>query len=77
VPLAADYPFLDVVWTISIFFIGLIWLFLLIKVLAALIFRRHDLTRSVKAVWLIFVMVLPFVGVLVYLVADNRRKNST
>jgi uncharacterized membrane protein YhaH (DUF805 family) len=77
VPLAADYPFLDVVWTISIFFIGLIWLFLLIKVLAALIFRRHDLTRSVKAVWLIFVMVLPFVGVLVYLVADNRRKSST
>ena len=76
-PLAADYPFLDVVWTISIFFIGLIWLFLLIKVLAALIFRRHDLTRSVKAVWLIFVMVLPFVGVLVYLVADNRRKSST
>jgi len=76
VPLAADYPFLDVVWTISIFFIGLIWLFLLIKVLAALIFRRHDLTRSVKAVWLIFVMVLPFLGVLVYLIADDRRKRS-
>ena len=76
VPLAADYPFLDLVWTMVIFFVGLIWLFLLIKVLAALIFRRHDLSRSAKACWLIFVMVLPFLGVFVYLIANNKATDA-
>ena len=76
-PLAADYPFLDLVWTMSIFFVALIWIWLLIKVFFDLIFRRHDMSGLVKVCWLVFVMVLPFVGVLVYLVADNRRKSST
>ena len=75
-PLAADYPFLDLVWTMSIFFVGLIWLWLLIKVFFDLIFRRHDMSALVKVCWLVFVMLVPFVGVFVYLIVkkDTRAR---
>ena len=49
-PLAADYPFLDLVWTMVVFFAALIWIWLLIKVFADLIFRRHDLSGIAKVV---------------------------
>jgi len=77
VPLAADYPLLDVVWTMAVFFVGIIWIWLLIKVFADLIFRRHDLSGFVKACWLVFVMVLPFLGVFVYLIANNKAREAT
>jgi hypothetical protein len=73
---AADYPLLDLVGTMVIFFVGIIWIWLLIKVFADLIFRRHDLAGFAKACWLIFVMVLPFVGVFVYLIANDRRTGT-
>ena len=72
VPLAAEYPFLDLVWTMVVFFAALIWIWLLIKVFADLIFRRHDLSGIAKVCWLVFVMVLPFLGVFVYLVVKDR-----
>jgi hypothetical protein len=72
VPLAADYPFLDVIWTMLIFFLAVIWIWLLIKVFAELIFRRHELSVFAKACWLIFVMVLPFLGVFVYLIVNDK-----
>jgi hypothetical protein len=70
--LAADYPFVDLVLTMVIFAFGVIWIWLLIKVFADLIFRRHDISGFVKAGWLVFVMVLPFLGVFVYLIANDK-----
>jgi Short C-terminal domain/Phospholipase_D-nuclease N-terminal len=68
--LAADYPFLDVVWTMFIFFVWVIWFWLLITVFAD-VFRRHDIGGGAKTLWLIFVIVLPFLGVFIYLLTQN------
>jgi len=71
VPLAADYPFLDVLWTMFIFFAWVIWFWLLITVFAD-VFRRHDIGGGSKTLWLIFVIVLPFLGVFVYLISQGK-----
>jgi hypothetical protein len=63
---AADYPFLNIVWTMLVFFGLVIWLRLLFTVFADL-FSRPDISGGGKAAWSVFVIVLPFVGVLVYL----------
>jgi hypothetical protein len=68
--LAADYPFLDVVWTLLIFFAWVIWFWLLITVFAD-IFRRHDIGGGTKTLWIIFVIILPFLGVFIYLLTQN------
>jgi Phospholipase_D-nuclease N-terminal/Short C-terminal domain len=70
--LAADYPLLDAFWTIMIVFFWVLWFWLLITVFADL-FRRHDMSGWIKAVWVIFVIVLPYLGVLVYLIANGRH----
>ena len=70
-PLAADYPFLDVLWTMVIFFAFIIWIWLLITVFAD-IFRRRDIGGGMKAVWIIFVILLPYLGVLIYLIAEHQ-----
>jgi Short C-terminal domain/Phospholipase_D-nuclease N-terminal len=64
---ASNYPFLNIFWTILIFFAWVIWIWIAVTVLID-IFRRRDLSGGVKALWVIFVIVLPFVGVLTYLV---------
>jgi Short C-terminal domain/Phospholipase_D-nuclease N-terminal len=69
--LAADYPFLDVLWTMFVIFAWVIWFWLLITVFGDL-FRRHDLSGWGKTGWIIFVIVLPFLGVFVYLIANNK-----
>src|SRR4051794_10296426 len=56
---ASNYPFLDVVWTMVIFFCWIIWFMLLFRVIAD-IFRRHDIHGGGKTLWLIFVIILPF-----------------
>jgi hypothetical protein len=66
VVVAADYPFLDVFWTILVFFLWVMWFWILIVVLGDL-FSRHDTSGWAKAGWAIFVLFLPFLGVLVYL----------
>jgi len=68
---AADYPFLDVVGTIIVFFAWVAWFWLLISVFADL-FRRHDISGWGKAAWTLFCIVLPFLGVLVYLIAEGK-----
>jgi hypothetical protein len=70
--LAADYPLLDAFWTILFFFFWVIWFWLLITVFAD-IFRRHDMTGWVKTLWIIFVIVLPYLGVFVYLISQGRK----
>ena len=70
-PLAADYPFLDVLWTLLIVFLFVIWFMILFRVIID-IFRRHDIHGGGKTLWLIFVIVLPFLGVFVYLIAESK-----
>ena len=69
--LAADYPFLDVLWTMIIFFVWILWFWLLFTVFVD-IFRRHDLSGWGKAGWLIFCIILPFLGVFVYLISQHE-----
>ena len=68
--LAADYPFLDVFWTMILFFAWLAWIWIAITIFAD-IFRRHDIGGWTKAAWIILIIVLPFLGVLVYLIAQH------
>jgi predicted PurR-regulated permease PerM len=70
--IAADYPFLDILWTMLVFFGWAIWFWLLITVFADL-FRRHDVSGWAKAAWTFFVIVLPFLGVFVYLIAQGSH----
>jgi Short C-terminal domain/Phospholipase_D-nuclease N-terminal len=67
---ASNYPFLNIFWTILIFFAWVIWIWIAVTVLID-IFRRRDLSGWAKAVWVIFVIVLPFLGVLTYLVIHH------
>ena len=69
--LAADYPFLDIVWTMLIFFAWVIWFWILIRVLVD-VFRRHDISGWGKAGWTLLVIVTPFLGVLIYLIAHGK-----
>jgi Short C-terminal domain/Phospholipase_D-nuclease N-terminal len=75
--IAADYPFLDVLWTLIIFFCWVAWIWIVITVFIDL-FRRDDIGGWGKAGWVVFVIVLPFLGVLVYLIAqhDGMRERS-
>jgi hypothetical protein len=67
---ATSYPFLEVFWTTVIFFAFAIWIYLLFVVLAD-IFRRHDESGWVKVLWIVFVILTPYLGVLVYLLVEN------
>ena len=67
---AADYPFLDVLWTMLVIFAWVIWFWLLITVFAD-VFRRHDTSGFSKVLWIIFVIILPFLGVFIYLIANH------
>ena len=75
--IAADYPFLNILWSMIIFFAWVAWLIILFRVIAD-IFRRHDTSGWGKAAWLVFVIVLPFLGVLIYLIAhgDDMAKRD-
>ena len=68
--LAYDYPFLDVLWTMLIFFCWVIWFWLLITIFID-IFRRRDTSGFSKVLWIIFVIVLPFLGVFIYLIVNH------
>jgi hypothetical protein len=65
------YPFLEVFWTMLIFFAFVIWIWILFTVIADL-FRRHDTSGFAKVMWLIFIVVLPYLGVFIYLIAEHR-----
>jgi Phospholipase_D-nuclease N-terminal len=69
--LAASYPFLDLMWTMFIFFLWVMWFWLLITIWTD-IFRRDDISGFAKAAWLIFTLVLPYLGVFVYIIAQHE-----
>jgi hypothetical protein len=67
-PLAADYPFLNILWSTLVFIGFCMWIWLVFSIFADL-FRRHDIGGFTKAMWVVFVMFIPLIGVLVYLIA--------
>jgi Phospholipase_D-nuclease N-terminal/Short C-terminal domain len=75
--IAADYPFLDVFWTMILFFAWFAWIWIAVTCFMD-IFRRHDIGGWHKALWVVFIIVIPFLGVLVYLIAqhDGMRERS-
>jgi hypothetical protein len=68
--LLANYTFLDVMWSMFIFFLWIIWFWLLFTVFVD-VFRRHDIHGGKKTLWLIFVIILPFLGVFIYIITQN------
>ena len=68
VTFADSYPFLNILWTILVFMAFLIWIWMVIMVLID-IFSRRDLSGWGKAGWVVLIIVLPFIGVLIYLIA--------
>jgi len=69
--LAADYPFLEVLGSMLVFFAFIIWFWILITVFAD-IFRRRDTSGGSKVLWCIFVIALPYLGVFIYLIANHE-----
>jgi hypothetical protein len=69
---ASSYPLLNLFWTMLWLFLWILWFFLLFRVIID-IFRSDDLGGWGKALWLIFVIVLPYLGVLVYLIARGGK----
>jgi hypothetical protein len=73
--LAYDYPILDLIWTMFIFFVFVLWIWLLIAIFMD-IFRSHDMGGGAKALWVFFIIILPFLGVLVYLIARGGKMHE-
>jgi hypothetical protein len=65
---AQDYPLLNLFWTMLWLFVWILWIFLLVRIILD-VFRSDDLGGWSKALWVIFIIILPFIGVLVYLIA--------
>ncbi|MEU6802200.1 SHOCT domain-containing protein [Streptomyces neyagawaensis] len=70
--LAYDYPLLSAFWTMLVFFLWIMWFVLLFRVIVD-IFRDDELSGWAKAGWLVFAIVLPFLGVFVYVVARGKN----
>ena len=68
--IATSYPFLGILWTTLIFFAWVIFIWIAITVLID-VFRRHDISGWGKAAWVVFVVILPWLGVLVYLIVNH------
>lgn len=69
--LASSYPFLNFVWLMIIFFAFVVWFWILISVFGD-IFRRRDIGGGMKAIWIIFVVLFWWLGVLIYLIVEHK-----
>jgi Phospholipase_D-nuclease N-terminal len=72
VSVAVDYPLMDAFWTLFIFFAWVLWIWVLVVILTD-VFRRHDIGGWAKAGWTVFVIFLPLLGVLAYLIAEGKE----
>ncbi len=70
-----NYPILNVFWTILMIFLWVLWFWVLITVLIDL-FRSRDLSGWAKALWFVFILFLPLIGVLVYLIARGGKMHE-
>jgi hypothetical protein len=68
---SSSYPLANAIWTMFVFFAWVIWIWLLITIFMDL-FRRHDVSGWGKAGWVALLLVLPFVGVLIYLIVESK-----
>ena len=68
---SSSYPFLEVFWTMLVFFGFVVWIWILFTVLADIL-RRHDTSGFTKVLWIIFIIVIPYLGVFVYLIAEHK-----
>jgi len=73
--LAYNYPILSLIWMMFMFFVFVLWIWLLISIFMD-IFRSSDMGGGAKAAWVIFVIILPFLGVLVYLIARGGKMHE-
>ena len=74
-PLAdSGYPLLNLFWTILIFFAWLIWIWILVMVIID-IFRNPEMSGWAKALWFLFVLFIPLIGVLVYLIVEGGSRS--
>jgi predicted PurR-regulated permease PerM len=69
---AADYPFLDFLWSMLLVFLWIAWFFILFRVVGD-IFRRHELSGAGKVLWLIVVIVFPFLGTFAYMIVEGHK----
>jgi hypothetical protein len=67
---AADYPFLNILGTMVLFFCWVAWIWLLVMILSDVF--RQDLSGWAKAGWCLFLIVLPFLGALIYIIAHGK-----
>ena len=70
-PIAADYPFMEVLWSMLVFMGFIMWIWIAIMCFAD-IFRRSDTGGFAKAMWIVFIIFIPLLGVLVYLIANHN-----
>ena len=73
--MAYDYPILSIIWMMFTFFVFVLWIWLLITVFID-IFRSHDLGGVAKALWVLFIIILPLLGVLIYLIARGGKMHE-
>ncbi len=69
---ASSYPLLDAMWTMIVFFAWVIWFWMLIVIFSDL-FKRHDVSGWGKAGWFLVLLFLPYLGVLIYLIAQGKH----
>ena len=67
---AADYPFMNVLWTMILFFTWVIWIWMMVVILTD-VFRRRDLSGFAKAAWVVFLICVPFLAALIYLISNH------
>ena len=70
-PIAADYPLLNIIWTMLVFFGFFLWIMLIFRAFADL-FGRHDVSGWGKAGWTILIIFLPLLGVCIYLLSQGK-----
>ena len=73
--LAYDYPVMGVFWSMLYFFIFFIWIMLLFRIFVD-IFRSHDLGGFAKTLWFIFVIIVPFLGVFIYVIVRGKSMHE-
>ena len=69
--IASTYPFLDILWTTLIFFAWVLFIWIAITIFID-IFRRDDISGWAKAGWVILIVILPWIGILIYMIANHQ-----
>ena len=72
---SSSYPLLNIFWSMFIFFLWILWIWILIWIIID-IFRSHDLGGFAKAMWFLFIIFIPLIGVLVYLIARGGKMHE-